>query len=205
MYKRSRRIAFASLCAAVGGTAAVAPAAQAQEKAPAVAGCPPVSLVQPFTGFGDARDYLLVPGGAFEEGDAGWALQGAAAVGPGNEPWSVRDGGDASSLSLAEGASATSPPLCVETFTILRFFMAKESRERGRLVVHVLPVAGRGRFRSARLVASRGEGGWALSPDVSVSDPEAGAVGARDVMLQVTARRGDWRIDDVYVDPRSRR
>ncbi|MGI8593773.1 MAG: hypothetical protein ACR2ML_05305 [Solirubrobacteraceae bacterium] len=206
MSKHSRRVAFASVCAAVGGTAALAPAAQAQKEVQTVAGCPPVSLEQPFTSFGDARDYVLAPGGAFEEGDAGWALEGGAAVGAGNEPWSVHGAGDASSLSLAEGASATSPPLCVdETYPILRFFRTKESEGRGRLVVHVLPAEGRGRFRAARLVASRDEQGWALTDDVSVADPEGGAKGARDVVLRVTAQRGDWRVDDVYVDPRSRR
>ena len=70
------------------------------------------STSQPFARWGDTRSYVLVPGGSFESGAAGWKLNGGAKVVSGNEPFYVRSTADRYSLYLPSGSSATTPPMC---------------------------------------------------------------------------------------------
>jgi hypothetical protein len=86
------------------GAALFAPAAQA-------APCDGVGTQQPFLTWHDSADYVLVDGGDFETGAAGWTLEGGATTGPGGN--SLRPESSANSLSLPGGASATSPAICV--------------------------------------------------------------------------------------------
>ena len=53
--------------------------------------CEAPLIEQPFLSFKDDRDYVLAPGGAFEDGSlAGWSLEGGAGVAAGNEPFNLR-------------------------------------------------------------------------------------------------------------------
>jgi hypothetical protein len=105
----------------LGSTAAIAVAALSLSATSANAGllvdaaesCDEQSLSQPFTPWLDYAHYTPLGGGDFESAAAGWTLSGGAAVASGNETFYVAGAGDASSLSVPNGAVATSPPICV--------------------------------------------------------------------------------------------
>ncbi|HYX84461.1 MAG TPA: hypothetical protein VE777_05790, partial [Gaiellales bacterium] len=100
------------IIAALGLTAALAGAQPAD--AAALDGCGDVQLSQPFLPWGDAAEYKLAPDGGLEQGGDAWSLQGGAAVVAGNEPFQVGGAGDAASLELPAGSSATTAPVCVD-------------------------------------------------------------------------------------------
>ena len=85
-------------------SAFVAPVAQA-------APCDGIGMQQPFLDWHDKASYVLVDGGDFESGTAGWELEGGAATAPGGNP--LRPDSSATSLSMPVGSSATTPPVCV--------------------------------------------------------------------------------------------
>src|SRR5208283_5878208 len=89
--------------------------------------CPVTTLVPPFLKWEDSNYYSLVPGGSFEAGEPAWTLSGGAKVAPGSETFAVTGTLGKSSLSLAEGASAQSPVICVEpNDRTFRFFARSE-------------------------------------------------------------------------------
>ena len=97
----------------------------------------PVST--PFSQWGDANSYFLIPGGTFEgtADQVGWTLSGAS-LSSGNEPFLVNGSDDSQSLTIAGGGSATSPFFCVDnTMTSLRFF-AQQTASGGSLHVRAL-------------------------------------------------------------------
>ena len=115
----------------LGSTATIAVAAFAMSSASANAGvlvdaapsCDEQSLSQPFTPWLDFAQYTPLGGGDFESGAAGWTLNGGSAVAAGNEPYYVAGAGDASSLAIGAGGSATSPVICVGIeHPTIRFF-----------------------------------------------------------------------------------
>src|SRR5215210_5608717 len=74
------------------------------------AGCDPSqSVEQVFARWNDANWYRLAPGGDFEPGSTAWTLTGGARVALGNAAQKVGGAGDAYSLLLPPGATATSP------------------------------------------------------------------------------------------------
>jgi hypothetical protein len=74
--------------------------------------CPGVTYTQPFTAWGDASSYFLIPGGSFE-GANSWSLSGGAQVVSGNEPFYLNSATDSHSLLLPPGSSATTPAMCL--------------------------------------------------------------------------------------------
>src|SRR4051812_15488956 len=75
--------------------------------------CPSAPASQPFAAWGDANEYKLVDGGAFEDGAPGWQLGGGAAVVSGNEPFRVHGASDSASLRVPAGSTVVSAPVCV--------------------------------------------------------------------------------------------
>ncbi len=91
-----------------------------------------------FAPWGDYRNYLLVPGGAFEAGTPAWALSGGAKVMAGNEPFYVRSKQDKNSLYLPNGSSALSPTVCFGLGDWhARFFVRNVGSTSGKLKVDV--------------------------------------------------------------------
>src|SRR4051794_33855287 len=62
---------------------------------------------------GDDDLYFVAPGGSFENGAAGWELDGGASIGFGSNAFSPLGTG-LRSLQLPAGSSATSPAFCVD-------------------------------------------------------------------------------------------
>ena len=197
------------LAAAVTGLGllAAAPAAQAAP-APAPAGCTPQPATgQPFTPWDDLGRYTLVSGGDFEGGLAGWTLNGAQVV-EGNERFQVGGAGDHRSLALAEGASVTSAPICIDdTYPWFRFFARNTSGGKAKLRVDVLYTDAKGKLRGEGTGDySTREDGWlptgSLGIDVDWDKVPGGAV---LVSFRFTAENdSSFLVDDVYVDPFAR-
>lgn len=180
------------------------------------ASCEHPLIEQPFTFIGDTLDYVLAPDGSFEGN--GWLLADGAATAPGNDPFPLHASGeDDTLLSLGDGSSATSAPMCVD-LNYPHFRMAlrqvgdgdgrwRWSRADGVLRVETLyPSARFPRWRRVDAIRPRGNG-WMISDFLDLEPGRGGeGPGARDVSIRFSVSGGEgFEIDDVYVDPRMRR
>ncbi len=190
LVRLARTAALAALCA----TALPASASAAD--------CPPQPTTKPFAPLGDLGDYFLAPGGDFE-GSAPWALAGAASVHAAVKP--VEFGGE-QVLDLGRGASATSPALCVDTLTPHLRFAARAADEDDRLRVEAVDAASGVAATLGVLDGEDFEDGGDATPEVPLAAPLAVVDGVpREVRLRLTAVRGRWLADAVFVDPLTRR
>jgi hypothetical protein len=142
----------------------------------------------------DPRAYVLAPDGDFAAGGAGWSLQGGAAVVDG-------------ALSLPTGSSAESPVLCVSQDTPFIRTMVRNSGDQGaRLRVETV-YAGLGVTKSSVVAGVTGE--WSATQPLSTAHGLANIAGADagPVTVRFTPLddRGEWQVDDFYVDPFARR
>jgi hypothetical protein len=192
-----RRLGGLSIIAALGAMAVLAlPVSAAQADPINLDACSIVSLSQPFAPWLDYSWYELAPGGDFES--AAWTLEGGAHRVPGSEPFAATGELGSWSLSLPAGASAQSPPTCVDAaYPTIRFFTA------GTGLVAVSVVYGNVTFPAGVAVAT---GGWAPSL-VALTDSARVALtsdGSAQVSVRLTSLLGDVRVDDVFVDPWNR-
>lgn len=163
--------------------------------APALAraDCAAQPLAQTFLPWLDPAYYEAAPDGGLEAGGAGWALAGGAAVVPANDPYQP----GASALALPAGASATTPPMCVDVaHPTLRFFTSGGS---GPLVVTALFRDPLGLQHELPVGTALASPGWAPS----LVMPVLGNLLSPQVAFRF-ASAGDWQIDDVFVDPYSK-
>jgi hypothetical protein len=145
-------------------------------------GCDEQPLSRPFLPWLDLAWYTPVP-------DA-WTLDDGAAVAADNGPL-----GGAPAVSLPAGSSATTAPLCVSlAHPTVRFFARNTGSRLSALAVSVV-------FDGGSLpVGVIGAGdSWAPSPVL----PVVANLLSRDVAFRFTPldARGEWTIDDVFVDP----
>jgi len=164
---------------------------------------------QVFAPFGDKGYYTAVQDGGFEASGAGWQLDDGATVVDGNESFYLGNAADSQSLSLPDGASATSPPTCAGLDTPKFRFILKGPGSSGtaRLKVEVvyLEVSDKASKTPGVLAA---EPEWATSPKLSLGLTKIGDTngdGVGTVAYRFTAVGGDFSVDDVYTDPRMRR
>jgi hypothetical protein len=170
--------------------------------------CSSPQLVQAFSGFGDARDYVLAPGGSFEgKGLDGWQVERAKVDADGS-PLEVDRERNRHSLKVPAGGSATSPAMCVDLHYPTFRLMTRAAKE-GELRVEVIyPDSEDPVFHPVGTLAVGRNGGWQASADMPVFPERGGAApGMRRVALRFTSvavngDAGDWKIDDLYVDPR---
>jgi len=168
--------------------------------------CPATSMSHPFAGWGDSSSYELVPGGSFEGSLAGWSLSGGAARTTGSEPYAVTGTAGKSSLLLPAGASAQSPPVCVDASDPTFRFFARNNSLLASVAVQVV-------YPTLLGPVALPLGAAALSPTWRPTLPMltgslAGALlngGTTQVSLRFTALIGGSQIDDVFVDPRGTR
>jgi hypothetical protein len=198
-----------SLLAAVcvlGGVSA--PVASGGLIDPVVSPCAGQSFSQPFLRWLDLSQYMLVPNGGFESGSSGWALQGGAQAVAGNESFGVRSSNDGFSLALPAGASTTSSPFCLGTlYPTARLFVRNTGALTSTLRVEVLYKDVFGIPRSLQIATVSGTANWQptlpLLLFANVTALPLLTDGATQAQLRFTTLRdgGDWRIDDIYVDP----
>lgn len=160
---------------------------------------------QPFRPWLDPAQYFLAPGGGFENGAAGWSLDGAS-VGAGNQSF----GSGSAVLALPSGASATSPVFCVGIeHPTARFFVRRTG---GSALLSSVRVEARFELATGTVVTlpvglvSAGSS-WQPSPvTLLVGNLLALLPGEHTpAQLRFTAQGGgSFEIDDVYVDPYGR-
>jgi hypothetical protein len=170
-------------------------------------GCMPTQdLSSPLGSFGDSNWYALAPGGTFEPGTtAGWQMTGASVV-PGNEPYSVLSRSDAHALRLAPNSVAVSAPMCVdETFPNFRFFAHNVGQAGATLKVEVLFLDPKGNVKAAKPGTFKSTGSnWQLvNPmKIGITIDRTALNAAAPIAFRFTAdKAGDWRVDDLLVDP----
>jgi hypothetical protein len=168
--------------------------------------CPATTLGHPFAAWGDFSSYEAVPGGSFEGSLAGWSLAGGATRTAGSEPYGVTGGIGRSSLLLPAGASAQSPPVCVDASHPTFRFFARNNSLLAAVAVQVVyptllgPVA-------LPLGAAALSSTWRPTLPM-LTGSLAGALlngGTTQLSLRFTALLGTSQIDDVFVDPRGTR
>lgn len=156
------------------------------------------SASQPFKPWGDSNYYVLVPGGSFEQGTAGWKLGGGAKVVSGNEPFFVHSSADKHSLYLPARATVTTPPMCFATGDWhVRFLSTGSAKIRVKITVKsllgILTVLDGGTVSSS--------GVWRPSPEVGLLVTNlTGILSTDSISLRITAPSA-VRIDDIYLDP----
>jgi hypothetical protein len=201
------------LAAALGATAATvaaaAPAAQAGPVVTSADDCAAETATQPFLPWLDPANYVLVDDGGFEAGGTGWTRRGAT-VGEGNEHWRVRAPQDDRRLEL-DGGSATTPLTCVGLgHPTMRFFARNTGAATGILTVKVVARTSLGLPLKLTIgTVSNPTRAWAPTlPMPVVANLLTLLPSERTrVAFEFTASGpgSAWQIDDVYVDPYSKR
>jgi hypothetical protein len=168
--------------------------------------CPYSGARQVFAQWGDSRDYVLAPDGGFEGGAAGWSLKGGAKVVAGNESYSLNGAGDSKSLSMPAGSSAASPPICMAIDTpVFRLLTRNTGDPSARLRVEAV-YSLLGLLRTDVIETVRAGPSWQPSQPISTVLGLSTIVGTlipSSIQIRITPldAGGEWRIDDVFVDP----
>jgi hypothetical protein len=190
------------------GKAEPAPDEKAAEK-PAkaqtpAAGCDPRVFTRVFEPWRDRALYTLAPGGDFETQAEGWTLEAPAAIAADSAPFLLGAALGAGSLELPAGATAVSPPICVQRgFPSFRFLARSVSTDAGVLKVQVL-YPGRKPKTTGRIKPAAE---WAPTRKLSLAQGRfrTRRRGTALIQLRFAATAGTVRLDDVYVDPRYNR
>jgi hypothetical protein len=200
-------LGLAALASAAAMTASAAPSA----KAASLGLVCPNPTYTPFATFGDRYNYAATPDGGFENGAAGWTLTGGAHVVTGNEPWMVGGAGQSHSLSLPAGSSALSPPMCIGLFSgHMRLFGQNTGAAASNLRVQIIYNGGLGGILGSLTRALRisdqgtlvGGKPWAPTSNIPMLSGVLPLL-TQSVQFKFTplSTGGNWRIDDVYLDP----
>jgi hypothetical protein len=204
--RRLPRTLIATAAALTTLTAAAAPAADAGMLVSTAQSCEAQTFSKPFSRWGDLANYTPVPGGAFEAGQVQWAMTGGAKVVSGNESFKVRSSTDSRSLYLPQGATATSPSICVGlSEPTLRWFQKQASLLglTGAMTVEVLFENSLGQVMALPIGAGLLNSTWQPSlPGVVIANllpllPDNKTA----VAFRFRAVLGNWWVDDAYVDP----
>jgi hypothetical protein len=159
-----------------------------------------------FSPWGDQHNYVLAPDGGFEGGGSGWQLNHGAAVVEGNESYYLNDAGDSRSLSLPTGSSAISPPVCMSIDTPSFRLVARNNGDPSSQlrVEAVYKLLGLVRTKTAGVL--RAGSTWTPTQPISTLLTLSTVVGtlipsAIEIRLTPLDSKGQWQVDDVYVDP----
>ncbi len=159
--------------------------------------CPTSSMA--FQQWGDRSNYMLTPGGTFEESTTSWKLGGGAKVIAGNEPYFIHAKGDRKSLYMPKGSTASTPTMC---FAAGDWHMRFVGTGYGqiRVAVTVNSLLGLLSILDGGTVTTNGT--WKPSPKVGLLLTNVtGLLTTKAISLRFTATSGTSQIDDVYLDP----
>lgn len=192
-----------ALASAVLGLALLAGPASA-------ASCGYTGAEQVFKPWGDQLNYVLAPDGGFEAGGSGWTLNRGAAAVAGNETYYLNDAADDSSLSLPSGSSAWSPPVCMSLDTpVFRMLARNTGDPSSKLRVEAIyTLLGLVRTNVVNTVTAGPD--WAptqkMSPVLGLSTI-IGTLIPSSIQIRITPldTKGQWQVDDLYIDPFARR
>jgi hypothetical protein len=192
------------LVAAVAAAGVAAPSASAGPLVASAGPCESSTLEQPFLPWLDPATYVLAPNGGVESGAKGWDLSGAF-VTSGNEPYYVHGSDETRSLRLPASTSATTGAMCVGIeHPTLRVFARNAGSALSTLKLEVLYEDAAGNVNSLEIGRLSGGSAWQLSSQMPVVANLLPLLpdGHTAVAFRFTTiGAGDWRVDDVYVDP----
>lgn len=162
--------------------------------------CPTTTPSPVFAQWGDLNPYVLSEGGSME--DAKW-WKGASFVAD-NDPYHLAGAGK-KSLRLVNGSSATSAWVCQgNSYPTMRFMVRNAGSATAKLDVFMslsgVPLG----VKLATLTAGSA---WAPSPILSVPTallPDGFTVQGVQVTFVASGTGADFRVDDLFVDPRSK-
>ena len=198
--------------AALASAAAMTASAAAPAHAASLGLACPAATAQTFLPVdGDPAFYVPTPDSGFENNAAGWTLTGGGRVVSGNEPWMVGNAGDSHSLSLPAGSSATSPPMCIGLLSSdMRLFTQNTGAATSKLRVQVIYNGGVGALlgglgstlRISDQATFAGAKSWQASQQYLMLGGVLPLL-TQSVQFRFTplSTGGNWRIDDVYLDP----
>lgn len=160
--------------------------------------CDPNSS-QVFKPWGDGSNYMLTPGGSFEDGTPSWKLSGGAKIVSGNESFYIHSKRDRRSLNMPAGSSALTPAMCFAAGDWhLRFVGSGSGQVRVTVIVESL--LGVVSVLDGGTVSNSGT--WKPSPKVSLLLTNVGGLlGTKSISFRFTATSGTSQLDDVYLDP----
>lgn len=200
---KSMRKLITAFIAALALSAFTASAAQAVT-------CGYTGAEQVFRPWGDLSFYVLAPDGGFENGGSGWALNGGAKAVPGNESFYLNDAGDKKSLALPAGSSAVSPSICMSVDTpTFRLFARNTGDPDSYLRVEATYVL-LGLLQTKTLSTVKADSSWDPGQPMSTVLTLSTVVGTltpSSIKIKITpvGSGGQWQVDDLYIDPFSRR
>ena len=206
----NRRTSIARILTAAAAVLAVAaPSASAGVLTASAGECVDRAWSNPFVPWLDPANYVQAPDGGFENGGAGWALTGDAAVVDGNESFYVGSESDSKSLSVPTASSATSAAMClgIEHPTLRLFAKSKGATLGSYLRVEVLWEDAAGNVQASTIGAIGRDADWEPTAPMVVTTslltllPGNHTPGA---FRFTPVGTGTWSIDDVYVDPYAR-
>lgn len=174
------------------------------------ASCPYYGAEQVFKPWGDAKYYVLAPNGGFEAGSLGWTLRNGAETVPGNESFYLNDPSDERSLSLPAGSSAVSPPICMSLDTPVFRLLARNTGDPSSTLRVEATYWLLGLIRTKTLSTIKAGPNWAPSQQMSTVLTLSTIVGtlipsAIQIRITPVGSGGKWQVDDLYIDPFSRR
>jgi hypothetical protein len=197
------RRAVTTLALVVAALAA-APVAHAGPIVDTATDCDDQVVEFPFKPWIDPAPYVLLPNGHVE-GSREWQLAGEAAVALGNEWFYVHGAHEVWSLALPPGSWAASAPVCVGIeHPTLRLFVRNDGSSSSTLLVEVLFETADGQVRAQNIGSVLGGPGWVPTPPLPVTVNLLPFLPQNRTAIAfrfTTVGEGDWRIDDVYVDP----
>jgi hypothetical protein len=185
------------------GTAIFAGGAQA-------ASCPNTGAEKVFAPWGDYRNYVLAPDGGFEAGAEGWDLDGGAKAVAGNESFYLNDAADDTSLALPAGSSAGSPPVCMSIDTPVFRMMARNTGDPSSRLRVTASYKLLGLLRTQTIATVTAGSAWAPTAPHSTVLTLSTIIGtlipsAIEIRVTPLDSKGYWQVDDLYIDPFSRR
>jgi hypothetical protein len=160
--------------------------------------CSPDSF-KAFQPWGDSANYMLMPGGSFEDGTPSWALTGGAKTVSGNESFFLNSKYDKKSLYMPSGSTATTPTMCFAAGDWHLRFVNKGSGQ-VRVTVMVNSLLGLVSVLDGGTV--RPGATWTPSPRVGLLLSNVGGLlTTKAIAFRFAASGGTSQIDDAYLDP----
>ena len=180
----------------------------------ASADCDPAPAQKVFAVYGDNDPYTLVPGGDFDFGTPDWWLSSAQldsldALTATQAPH-LKAVKDPKSLEIDQSGSANSAAVCVDIrYPTFRFFAFKQGGAAGNLNVRLRYVTSYGDkgVKDVATFSGKSFGSWKLGPVLPLSTAlplqlgETAQVRLVFDYVDSSSAKGQWLIDEVYVDP----
>jgi hypothetical protein len=190
--------AAATLAPAAGASLAPAPGASLAPAATSAANCTMPLLSQPFATWNDSNEYAFAPGTASDAfAGAGWTLSKGASI----TTSGLADGSTGSVLNLPYGATAVSPPMCVQwNFPDVRMMMRDADGKPGVNVLASYP--GSGTSSSSGYAATGLGASWNNSQLHQIHPANIDGWQLLVLTVQGTDAGGVTQVYNLAVDPR---